>query len=700
MKYTSIILFFLFFNQTCQSYSQSQLYQPIQFPDTIPSKYIFNVAKEYITTSKKSVKGVKQKDIKRFAETVTYGKQELFTSGYVYMNWDELEDYVNSILQLVLPDEMKDNKSIHFYITRDASHNAFSIHDGSLFLNIGLFADVVNEAGLAIILGHELSHFINDDAKNSYLKSLKLYTKENRNNNYALILKQAKYDRTIEKRADSLGFILAEKANYDIFYGISNFMQFQEIEALEMAKKNGGQRIANTMDYTFTKKDTSLSSSLDNLLASHPSLANRITYLNRYLKSKERRAGKKSYIIDKEKFSRLQKVARLECLSVLLSQNNFNMCIERSFVYYLSDPTNANYIYYLLESMRRAIYVNEDLKSKGFLTDEFTSFKKGKSILHNLKILIADSVQFSEIKDLVLTDTSKVPFETYDDAFKYFAKIAVNNKINESLLTIALYNAKNDTLCKNYLKEYLACDSILYKDFASALLQNSLYKELLGNNKQIILFDDITFLEDHFYGYHNRLILAEKRMPSYIKALSKMMKRKFPEKELVQMSKLSAFSLRTKLEYEAAIIATTYSLNLNIGDKYEDQHREYIKKTDSSGTFDVFLFDPDYWSLYKEKKLKSLSYLKAIAFDDKTKIVKLVNVINPFYWWNIMPRIYIAMTVGSTRYAHEVSYYSYDIFSKQTRLYSNNICYKMSKAHFINSIYYALKTKQVLQLSH
>src|SRR5674476_1262516 len=115
---------------------------------------------------------------------------------------------------------------------------------------------------------------------------------------------------------------------------------------------------------------------------------------------------------------------------------------------------------------------------------------------------------------------------------------------------------------------------------------------------------------------------------------------------MIQMSKLSSFSLKTKLEYEDAILATTYYMKLKIKNYDEDLNLADIKKTDSSGTFDVFLFNPDYWNLYKEKKLRSLGYLKATAFDDKTKIVKLVNVINPFFWWNIMPRIFIAMTVG------------------------------------------------------
>ena len=671
-------------------FSQSQLYNTIPFPDTIPSKYLFDVKQEYKNFSANPPKGVKQRDLNRFAETESYDKQDFFTSGYVYLNWQEMEDYVNKIVQQILPDSLKCKKNIHVYITKDAELNAEAIHDGSIFMNIGLFADVVNEAGLAIILGHELTHYLYEDAKNDFLKSLKIYTKKNRNKNYSLRLNHAKYNRVLERRADSLGFILAENAGYDLFYGISDFKMLKEEEDIEN-EMNQETHLVNVSKEKNKIKD-SLSPSLKNLLADHPDLSDRIDYLDKYLKSAERRKGKKDFIVDKELFQKFQQTAKIESLNIELSDNDFKNCAANAFVYYLFDPTNPNYIYYILESTRRAIYVEKKLKKLGFISDDFKKFKRGKGILHNLHAIIPDSINYSKIKCTALTDTTNIPFETYDEAFKYFSKIAIDNKINESLLTIALYYSNIDSLKNKYLKEYCTLNGVKYKDYATSLLKNSLYEDLSKNTKEIILLDNISFIEDHFYGLHNRLILSEQKSPAYIYSVNKMLSNYFPQYDLVEISKLNNNNLKEKMDYKEAIEATTFCFK----DDKKDTNTYYFKNQKNEENLkpvDYFILNPEYWETFKRTGLKSINYLKIEAFDDKTRIVKLLNAINPCFWYFIMYRVYGALFTGSYRYNYDVYYYSFDINIKQPKLYYKQTSYKMTKAHLINTIYYAIKTK-------
>jgi len=58
-----------------------------------------------------------------------------------------------------------------------------------------------------------------------------------------------------------------------------------------------------------------------------------------------------------------------------------------------------------------------------------------------------------------------------------------------------------------------------------------------------------------------------------------------------------------------------------------------------------------------------------------------------------MYRVYGALFTGSYRYNYDVYYYSFDINIKQPKLYYEQTSYKMTKAHLINTIYYAIKTK-------
>ncbi|MFA4852577.1 MAG: M48 family metallopeptidase [Bacteroidales bacterium] len=695
MRYYTLWIAFFFLTVSEYAFSQKLNLKCYQFPDTIPGKYIFDIKKGYDITSNALVEGYKKRDIKRFAEMESYGKQELFTSGYTYLAWDQLETYLNKVLNQTLPDSLKDNTCVHVYLVRDAEYNAFAIHDGSLFFNIGLFADVVNEAGLAIVLAHEFSHYINNDVKTSYLKGLKIYTKKNRNDNTSLLLKHAKYDRASESRADSLGFVLAENGGYDIFYGISNFMQFREIENFEKETQRKSHLVNMAKnDSTEKGNDSTISKSLEDLMSTHPDLSNRISFLNKYINSAKRRSGKQEFIIDKDEFSRFQELAKTEVLNILLTENKFKECIKRSFIYYLLNPDNENYIYYLLESIRRAVYVDSKLKNHGFLTDMFKKHDDKQGILHKLKLIIPDSVKFSKIKDINLIDTANIAFETYDEAFLYFQNIALKKNINECLLTIALYYSENDSLKSKYLKEYCSKDSIKFKDYANNLLNNSLYSSLSQNNREIILLDNISFIEDHFYGYHDRLILAEQKSPSYFNELRKMTSKYFPEKEIIELSELSLRSLRTKMEYEYAILSTTF-INSNDGDTKSDViYFDSDEKPGKLKEFDLFKLNPSYWKLFKNNKLKAISYLKVYSFDDKTKLMKSINVINPYFWYTIIYRFCDAINNGSDRYAHRVLYYSYDISSKKSNFYSETTRYKMSKAYFLNSIYYAIKTNE------
>lgn len=675
-----------------RGYSQQDIYYGYIFPDTIPPEYIFDVRQEYDKIAGTDIPGVKKRDIERYAEAVSYGKQELFTSGYVYIKWDELETYLNNVLQVVLPEELKTNYHIHIYPTRDAGTNAFTIYDGSIFLNIGLLANVENEAALAIIIGHEISHFLNDDVKNNYLKSLKLYTRHNRNNNYALKLNKAKFDRGTESSADSLGFILAENAGYDISYGISNYLTFKDIEQYEKSKQKHRKLVNIPKPETDSTTDITDNKSMTDLLASHPDLTDRIEYLKKFMNSPERKNGKKTYQISQETFAVLQKKAKLECINILLAENKFKDCIKESFIYYLTDPDEINYTYYILEALRRLTYTDSGEKEKEFLTDELKYNKKGNGILHSLKLLIPDDEKFNRISVPELLDTSKYEFETYEQAFWYFEDVAKIKNISESYLTLALHYYSTDSLCNKYLKAYLDIPKIKYRDYANALLAKNFKGSLDYYKRELILFDNITFLEDHFYGYHYRLLLSEKKSPAYLSEMHAMFKKEFPEKEILEIEKLDYTDLQTKMDYRNAILSSTYSKN---NDKESSEDVVYFNRPedlDETDTFDIFILNPNLWNIFKENGLRSIGYMKVMAFDDKTKILKLLNIINPCFWYSIMARFYVSLLNGSLRYDHQVTYYTYNSRSKHCNVYSNIISYKMTRAHFLNSLYFAVKS--------
>jgi Zn-dependent protease with chaperone function len=697
-------LFFIFFLQIIPHLvvgQQETFYQPKKFPDKIPEQYIFNSAQEYNRLIAHPVKGIRERDYKRFAEEVTYGKSEMFNNGGVYLNWPELEDYLNKVLQRILPDSLKNKKNVHVYAGRDADYNAYAIYDGSFFFNIGTMATVANEAALAIILGHELGHYIYQDSRNSYIKNLKLYTKSNRNkDNLKFKIGRAHEDRFQESRCDSLGFILANKAGYNVKYGFNNFYTFMEID-----KKNDDQKETAKIVNVGSSEKKGKTNKIDSLLASHPGNIERIEYLKKYIKGLKTKNSGTDFIIDKKAFDKARREARLESLDILLTDLHPISCAELAFSLYLIEPENKQNVYYLLEAIRRLLFVKPAYRKKGFLTEKYAkAFKKGEGILHNLSFLIRDSTTYAAIKATALKDTSKIEFETYQQAFTYFSKIAQKYSITESLLTIALHTDSNQALRKELLFDYIASKNCRYPEYAKTLLANKLAAKNT-NTKELVIMNDITFREDHYYGYHDRLILADMRSPKYLLELKEMMAKKFPEKELVTLDGITKSDFKKSMEYRYALATTFYLFNTSLDDESDDDNLEtgvihpegYVEefaKEDSVKPEQLFVLDPAFWYLFKDNKLKSLELLDVVAFDDKTKITNLLNTLNPIYWYFIFYQFAEKYSVGSLRYGFKVSYYSFSPSQDQNIYSSKTIThYKMYKGYFLNEIFYAFKNR-------
>ncbi len=68
-------------------------------------------------------------------------------------------------------------REIRFYIVKSPSVNAFAADQGIVFVNLGLLAQVENEAQLAFVLAHEIVHYMKKHSIERYVESYK-YTIE------------------------------------------------------------------------------------------------------------------------------------------------------------------------------------------------------------------------------------------------------------------------------------------------------------------------------------------------------------------------------------------------------------------------------------------------------------------------------------------------------------------------------------------
>lgn len=88
----------------------------------------------------------------------SYYIQQRLMSGVVLFN-DSLSAYVTKVATIILKDDTATLNKLHFYAYKSTDQNAFTSATGNILITVGLIAQLENEAQLAYILAHEITHF-------------------------------------------------------------------------------------------------------------------------------------------------------------------------------------------------------------------------------------------------------------------------------------------------------------------------------------------------------------------------------------------------------------------------------------------------------------------------------------------------------------------------------------------------------------
>jgi len=589
---------------------------PIQFPDKLPASYIFDVHKEYDVTQKEFMHLVPENRMEEFAEQVTVFKVRSIQSGEVYLGWDEMETYLNKVLDKIMPDSCKNNPRIHVFPARSSDFNAFCLHDGSIFFNVSFFAELTNEAAVAFILGHELSHYLKRDAVLTYNKrkeiAIEKEKKKNRYHSYDLEL--ADYNKEQESTADSLGAILAANAGYDINFVIGSFYKLKGFTEGSYSKARSA-RISMALKNEDAVSGDSLDRMEDLVLSSHPDELSRIRFFTNNI-LKHNRPGSREFITaEKSVFKKLQKQSRVESLDILLSEFEFHECTSRAFSYYLLEGDRL-YIYYLLESMRRGFEANKKLADKAFLTEDLRDgiFPKGHGILHNLHAQVRDTNDYKQIKKSPLTDSKNVAFETWDEAFNFFADMAIDMNYTEDYLPIALRNNDTIPLRNFYLDKYLEKPNMRYTEYARALREDRLLESLSGNRRKLVIFSDMALTSGEGVKFRTEYFRSIDARPGYSASIKRMMAWKYKGKEYVDENELKQTNFRQFVELSHLQQSILSAQNL-LTKTFNDPNRfkeNYVARDNSFKA--LFSLNPDLWYIFRNNNIRSVQYLDVLAY--------------------------------------------------------------------------------------
>jgi Zn-dependent protease with chaperone function len=295
-----------------------------------------------------------------FFQKSAYYLNQLLQSGKVLFN-DELSLYIQEIADYLLRSRPELRKQLRFYVVKSPSSNAFASNDGIILINMGLLSRLENEAQLAFILSHEISHYIKQHPLDIFMENNKPRQDARMFGaaeiEKALVAKN-NYSREKEEEADRLGLNLYLQSNYDLESVIRVF-EILKFAHLPFTDEPFDAQIWET-DYLkfpqgyFLEKVTpiqDLFANYDESLSSHPSPDTRKVIMQEILDGRDNR-GRSSFLFGEKKFHRAREIARFESCYLKLQSHAYESAIYYSFLLLQDHPES----FFLQKVIAQALY--------------------------------------------------------------------------------------------------------------------------------------------------------------------------------------------------------------------------------------------------------------------------------------------------------------------------------------------------------
>ncbi len=474
MKFTHLITL-LFLSTFCFSQIQhnphvqsvNNLYQRIdneKFEKKIRAKY---------SAEKKEI-------VESYINELREGQKYYFTTDLEYTDWQAGNAYLKKVFNQLYKNDTIAPGDVRIILVRDPEMNMYAHEDGTIFVNAGMLARLNSEAQIASIFGHEWGHVTLGHQFKGYKSYIHYTNSFSLGNEFGFLgfgitglvvrrMSTYEYENALisdEAEADENAARSTQRSEYNNAAGLQVHECFLKLEEREKTKV-GYQKARN---YIHT----------------HPSTKKRIDFFKKAIENDT--VTKKNFIVDSSYFANLKEQAIDETIYLLFKQHNFDECIEFSFVQHLKHPNDNFYLFFLIESIRRAIAADKWLAGKNFITGNYVlkpkkvnkpkmvfsekyktntigDFVYQYTIFHHLDLLFIDSLKSFANKKLLDTDT--LEFITYADALNYFKGEA---KVNGCLACRFDESIKDSTLfaglvAKNYIEEYYRKLSPVYHSY-------------------------------------------------------------------------------------------------------------------------------------------------------------------------------------------------------------------------------------------
>lgn len=673
-----------------------------------------NVIDSLLNTSSLKDREAKNKTKRLFAEIVAQGRRDLYIGGKLYPHLEEETSYLNEVLERLMPNDTNHPK-VEVHLVRSAVKNAHSRYNGLLTINVGLLAELENEAELASILAHEIGHDMYKHSEDRFFENLDpKRRRKGRESIYRLqrVLEVASYTRDQESQADSVLSRLIERTGYSLESSISLFQKFEGYLEIQEALEKSGK------EFTFIGADRSEEGE-QNPYSTHPGNEERIAFLKKSRKKQEKLGS--THLIDSARFKEMRKHARCETFRELWKNGKHFEAVLRGFRFHALDPSDRDLEAKLAEALRRYLYLNPKMRGTPFLHQALgpKANSSEKSILDSLEAAFPEGRELDppeEWEELGKADTGVSHQEFLDHL------LDKRNDDPRILLTAALDKEaqKDSSKSDELLTEYLKKENIEHPEYARELLADEL-RSAPDSGKELLIIKSLRFLQYLKYGVFERPMERIEQEEEYIASLQRFFKEEYPDIEVEYLPELeenrpmlassrkeeSEFIRRTLKHWKKvdrpSLLEKQRRITQQMNEKeekgkakdlYFDEEGKIVKRVSPNEEEEEeeieeeergpspFILSPHHWEFLRENRISRFMVLEAQEFENKGKII---NYFNPIH---LIGGLY----AGIFRYKSEVEAYGFLPWEEEYKWdhMERKIKYRMNEGFFMNEVYHAI----------
>lgn len=539
-----------------------------------------------------------------------------------------LPEYIRSILKRLDPDN-PEVETLDIFITNQTKFNAFTIADGSIYINIAALADMNSEAELAYLIAHEFAHYKLSHVRKGYLQRRK-YGRLPKEEEQIEIFKNSQYH---EFQADSLGYKMAYDAGYDsrAMDLLLQKLLFLQRKGIMMAYKD--YRMARPIPTT------------------HPITEDRLVNIKKLNTENNNGLLNPS---GEDRFKEIKKLAEYDYLKALDESEDILTAISYPLKRYLL-TNNEQYLPVMIRATRKAMLLLPDIKKKPFMSIHFPPERFGfnENVFSDLFSEYPDSAEVEIMNQHPIFDNKRLIRLSFDKAFEYFVDIAIKAGYQEPLLDRALHKGVKSGKGKTALTQYLKKENNLYYEYAKLLKEKKLMASLEeGDN--VILFGGLKKYEikkEWVYHDFEEYFSGRKEMIDHLE-------KRYAKREL-------NYKIYDYLDFVQ---------NRNLG-----AHMDQIERMIYSGYSDKLLeYDPRIYYGLKEANIKNLECI-SLYHINHTKRLYLKALLLPNPLWPFTAWYYYAGGYKSFQNLNNLYYYRLGITEDENLGSTTNTLTKLRK---------------------